>query len=51
VFVELRERELAYTVDRHEQIELPLFGPHLRQIDVDIAERIRSKLSSWRRPI
>jgi hypothetical protein len=43
--VELREGELAHPVDRDEQIELALLGPHLRQIDVDVPERIGPELA------
>ena len=47
-FVELREGELADPVDGHEQIQLALFGPDLREIDVDVPERIRPELPTWR---
>src|SRR4029453_15050935 len=48
LFVELREGEFADPVDRDEQIQLAFFGPHLRQVDVDVPERIRPELPSWR---
>lgn len=43
---------LAFEIGRrHEQIQLALFGPHLRQIDVDIPERIRAELPTGWRPV
>jgi hypothetical protein len=48
VCVELREGELADTVDSHEQIQLAFFGRYLRQVDVDVPERIRPELPACR---
>jgi hypothetical protein len=45
--MELREGELADAVDRHEQIQLALFRPHLCQVDVDVPERIGPELTTW----
>jgi hypothetical protein len=39
---------LLTRVDRDEQIQLALFRPHLRQVDVDVPERIRPELATWR---
>ena len=33
--------ELARAVDGHEQVELPLFGSNLGDVDVEVAQRIR----------
>ena len=49
LIVELREGELADSVDRDEQIQLALVGPHLSQVDVDVPERIRLELPTRRR--
>src|SRR6266513_797381 len=46
--VELREGELADTIDGEEQIQPALFGRHLRQVEVDVPERICPELPACR---
>jgi hypothetical protein len=43
-FDELDDRELRGPVDGHEEIEFALGGAHLRQVDVDEADRIAVEL-------
>src|SRR3982751_6913901 len=35
------EGELGRAVDRNQQVELALLGPHLREVDVEEADRVR----------
>jgi hypothetical protein len=48
--VQFGERKLADTIDGNEQVELALFGPQLREIDVDVPEGIRLNFRRGRVP-
>lgn len=48
LFVQLDERELRGPVDRHQQVKLALLGPHLGQIYVKVADRVRLELRPHR---
>ncbi len=45
-FMQFRERELADPIDGDEQIQLALLSPDLREVDVDVPERIGLELSA-----
>ena len=40
VFVKFSEREFRHPIDRDEQVEPALLGPHLGEVDVDLSHRI-----------
>ncbi len=42
--MDLDEGELRGAVDGHQKIELALLGAHLRDIDVEVADRVRLEL-------
>jgi len=44
LLVQLNEGELGGPIDRHQQVKLALLGPHLCQIDVEVADRLRLEL-------
>ncbi len=48
LLVQFDERELGRPVDRYQQVELALLGPHLGQIDVEVADRVLLELLSGR---
>ena len=46
LLMQLDKGELGGPVDRHEKVELALFGSHLGNIDVEIANRISLELGA-----
>jgi hypothetical protein len=48
LLVQLDERELGRAVDRDEQVEPPFLGPDLRDVDVEVADRVALELAPVR---
>ena len=44
--VQLGESKLRGSIDSNEEIELSLFGPHMCNVDVEVADRISLELAS-----
>jgi hypothetical protein len=40
LLVQYHERELLGSVDRQQRVKLPLFGPHLGEIDMKVADQV-----------
>ena len=47
-FMQLDEGELGRAIDRDQQIELALLGPDLREVNVEVADRVTLELGSPR---
>ena len=48
LFVQLNESELARPIDAYEQVELALFRADLRDVDVEVADRVGFELRALR---
>ncbi len=48
LLVQLHEGELRGPVDCHQQVERALLGPHLGEIDVEVADAVRLELRPHR---